>query len=828
MKNIELLAPAGSWEALKAAVQNGADAVYLGGKLFSARQYANNFDEKELMEAVRYCHIRDVKVFVTINTLLSNHEMEKLSPYISFLYNIGVDAVIVQDIGAAKMIRKFFPNLPIHASTQMTVHNLEGAKFLEEMGIQRVVLAREMEKEEILSISKNTDIDIEVFIHGALCVSYSGQCMMSSMIGGRSGNRGRCAQPCRMPYDLVEFESKKEIKHSFGKYLLSPRDLNTIQDLNEIIRIGVDSLKIEGRMKRPEYVAVVTNAYRRMLDACFSKSVRNPFDENMLKDLEQIFNRGFTRGYLFGEQGREWMSFSKPSNRGRKIGSVLDYDKRKQLVQIRLEDILSKGDGIEIELEKGQTHGGTVDNIWLQRKKVDHAYKGDSVEVFFKFPVKKDAPVYKTSDVQLLHRVRSSYDKENKKIPIYGQFHGKLGSEIELLLWDDRGNFVREIGDFIPVEAVQAPISKERIQEQLEKMGNTPYRLEALDIQWEEGLLVPIGKLNQLRRNAIKQLDEMRSKFYDRKLVDIQDIEKEISKWLKEKKKRENQENKKVQLRVKVQNMQQLRAALKFPVDRIYYADIPSLQEAWELASHHKIELFPSVPRIMEDEQIAFVEKQIKDWKNMRGILVADLGMVNLLRRYPSFIMITDFSLNEFNNVAVELLHEMGAEEVTLSPELTLKQMEEIIQNASIPCEAIIHGHLPLMIMKYCPISTILDSNHLEKSCSMCKNKKFGLKDRKGMIFPLLMDPNCKVEVLNARKLCMIEYIDALIQSNITNLRIQFTIEDEEEIAHTLRAYIEAVECALGRKRTPSEKGPFIERIKKEGFTKGHFFRGVE
>ena len=243
------------------------------------------------------------------------------------------------------------------------------------------------------------------------------------------------------------------------------------------------------------------------------------------------------------------------------------------------------------------------------------------------------------------------------------------------------------------MEAVQAPISKERIQEQLEKMGNTPYRLEALDIQWEEGLLVPIGKLNQLRRNAIKQLDEMRSKFYDRKLVDIQDNEKEISKWLKEKKKRENQENKKV---ASCKGTKYAAcAALKFPVDRIYYADIPSLQEAWELASHHKIELFPSVPRIMEDEQIAFVEKQIKDWKNMRGILVADLGMVNLLRRYPSFIMITDFSLNEFNNVAVELLHEMGAEEVTLSPELTLKQMEEIIQNASIPCEAIIHGHLP-------------------------------------------------------------------------------------------------------------------------------------
>ncbi|HHY90103.1 MAG TPA: U32 family peptidase, partial [Clostridiales bacterium] len=730
--------------------------------------------------------------------------------------------------GAAKLIRKFFPDFPVHASTQMTIHNLEGAKFLEEMGIRRVVLAREMEKEEILNVSKNTEIDIEVFVHGALCVSYSGQCLMSSMIGGRSGNRGRCAQPCRMPYDLVDLESKGEVKHSFGKYLLSPRDLNTIQDLDEIVRIGVDSLKIEGRMKRPEYVAIVTNAYRKMLDASFSKSDQNPLDENMLKDLEQIFNRGFTRGYLFGAQGKEWISFSKPSNRGRKIGNALNYDKRKQLVQIQLEDMLSKGDGIEVELERGGTHGGTVDTIRLQGKKVDHAYQGDIVEVFSPFAVKKGTPVYKTSDAQLLQRACASYEKENKKIPIYGQFFGELGREIELLLWDDRGNFVKEIGDFVPVEAVQAPISKERVREQLEKTGNTPYRLEALDIQWEEGLLVPIGKLNQLRRNAIQQLDEARSKFYNRKPVNIQEIEKEISTWLRGRGKRETQENPRVQLRVKVQNMQQLRAALQFPVDRIYYADISTLQEAWELANRHKIELFPSISRIMRDEQIAFVEKQLKDWETMRGILVADLGMVNLLRRYPSFIMITDFNLNGFNNVAVELLREVGAGEVTLSPELTLKQMEEIIQNASVPCEVIIHGHLPLMIMKYCPISTILNSNPHEKSCSFCKKKRFGLKDRKGMVFPLLPDSHCNVEVLNAQKLCMIEHIDALIQSNITNLRIQFTIEDGEEVSRTLRAYMEAVECIFKREKAYSEMGPFIEGIKKEGFTKGHFFRGVE
>ena len=343
---IELLAPAGSREALTAAVESGADAVYLAGNMFGARAYADNFDEEGLREAIAFAHSRDVRVHVTVNTIVRDEEMAALSRYLRFLYEAGADAALVQDLGVYRLARQAAPDLPLHASTQMTVHNLEGVLLLQEMGFERVVLSRELSLEDIRYIMAHCQVEIETFVHGALCVCYSGQCLMSSMIGGRSGNRGRCAQPCRLPYTLVDETGADVLGKDAGQFLLSPKDLKTIELLPELLESGIASLKIEGRMKRPEYVAVVVDAYRRAIDAVEAGRGLPRVAEDE-KALAQIFNRDFTTAYLKGRPGRTMMSDSRPNNRGLLVGRVLENDRTAGRVKLKLSGDLSEGDQLD-------------------------------------------------------------------------------------------------------------------------------------------------------------------------------------------------------------------------------------------------------------------------------------------------------------------------------------------------------------------------------------------------------------------------------------------------------------------------------------------------
>ncbi|MBR5910021.1 MAG: U32 family peptidase, partial [Schwartzia sp.] len=338
---VELLAPAGSREALAAAVENGADAVYLAGNRFGARAYAENFDEEALREAIRYAHLRGVAVHVTVKTAVDDTELSGLADYLRFLEEAGADAVLVQDLGVARLVREVAPGLPLHASTQMTVHNIAGVRAWEEFGFSRVVLSREMSLAEIREICAKSDAEIEVFAHGALCVCYSGQCLMSSMIGGRSGNRGRCAQPCRLPYELVDENGEEATGGAAGKYLLSPRDLKTVELLPELMEAGVASLKLEGRMKRPEYVAVVTSAYRGAIDRALAGKADVAAEREENRRLAQIFNRDFTTAYLLQNPGREMMSDKRPDNRGLLVGRVVSYDAAEKRVRVKLAETLS-------------------------------------------------------------------------------------------------------------------------------------------------------------------------------------------------------------------------------------------------------------------------------------------------------------------------------------------------------------------------------------------------------------------------------------------------------------------------------------------------------
>ncbi len=349
---VELLAPAGSKEALTAAVEAGANAVYLAGSQFGARAYASNFDADGLREAVRYAHLRGTAIHVTVNTIVDEEELPALAEYLRFLYEIGADAVLVQDLGVAKLAGELVPALPLHASTQMTVHNLEGVRALEELGFSRVVLSRELSLKEIRYICAHAKAEIETFMHGALCVCYSGQCLMSSLIGGRSGNRGRCAQPCRLPYALVDEGGRNLLDGKAGEYLLSPRDMNTIDVLPELISAGVRSLKIEGRMKRPEYVATVVDTYRQAIDR-YERHGSYRVTEEQHRRLAQIFNRDFTTAYLEGTPGKDMMSDRRPNNRGLLIGRVTAYDREKKRVTVRLSEELSIGDQVDFWVKVG-------------------------------------------------------------------------------------------------------------------------------------------------------------------------------------------------------------------------------------------------------------------------------------------------------------------------------------------------------------------------------------------------------------------------------------------------------------------------------------------
>ncbi|MGN1049936.1 MAG: peptidase U32 family protein, partial [Selenomonadaceae bacterium] len=373
---VELLAPAGSREALLAAIEAGANAVYLAGTMFGARAYADNFDEEGLREAIRLAHLRNVLINVTVNTIVDDQELPKLKEYLKFLYDAGADAVLVQDMGVARVAHEVAPGLPLHASTQMTVHNLDGVRALEKLGFSRVVLSRELSLEAIRHICANAKAEIEVFVHGALCVCYSGQCLMSSIIGGRSGNRGRCAQPCRLPYALIDEKGNDLLGDAAGRYLLSPRDINAIELLPQLIDAGVASLKIEGRMKRPEYVAIVVDSYRRAIDSYYAG--RFEVEAKTSSRLAQIFNRDFTTAFMEKKQGRNMMSDKRPNNRGLMLGRVLFFDKESHRAILKLSAPLAEGDQVDFWVKVGGRVTANVKDMKLVMLPADSGKKGKS------------------------------------------------------------------------------------------------------------------------------------------------------------------------------------------------------------------------------------------------------------------------------------------------------------------------------------------------------------------------------------------------------------------------------------------------------------------
>ncbi len=648
MNKIELLAPAGNMECLKAAINAGADAIYVGTKLFSARALSQNFTNEEIIEAIKYCHLYGVKIYATLNTLIYENEVNNFIKHVEFLYKNNIDAIIIQDIGMMDLIRKVFPKLEIHASTQMHIHNLEGVKLLEELGIKRVVLARETSIDLIKKIKENSNIDLEVFIHGALCISYSGCCLMSSLIGKRSGNQGLCAQCCRQKYGVST--NNKLIEDN---YYLSTKDLNTVNYIKELIESGVTSLKIEGRMKRKEYVYQVTQLYRKLIDHYYQNK-KMMITNNDILDLKKVYNREFTKGFIFNEDNNNYINKYRPNHMGVEVGKIININSN--YIDIKLNGKLDINDGIRI-LSKPNDIGFIVTKF--------KTIKNNIIRIYKKLNVKVGDKVVKTTDFKQIKEINININ-ETKKIPVKG-YLCKDKSNIIFKIEDNLNNIVK-ISTKNYEMATNNGTDVKRIELQLKKTGNTIFEFKNLKIDLPEKIYIKIAELNNLRRKAIDKLilkrqyniPYIKEKYY----INIPNFPVERKKGVL------------INLKQKYQ---------KYKNFDYYYVEDTSLYNF----INNNVSL--RLPRVIEN------------FKNIdKPVLVNDLGSI-----YKYQNVCTDFSLNVVNSYSVALLHSLNVKKVCLSYELNDNQIKDIIDayhsryNKHPNLEIIIKSTPEVMISKF-------------------------------------------------------------------------------------------------------------------------------
>ena len=791
---IELLSPAGDFECLKAAVQNGADAVYFGASSFSARAFASNFDDDVLEKAITYAKLRGVKTNLALNTLIKNDEMSEAIEIAQKAYSYGIDAIIVQDLGLARYLIKHFPNLAIHASTQLSVHNLDGVLKLQEMGFSRVVLSRELSLQEIEHICKNSKVEIEVFVHGALCISYSGQCLFSSMIGGRSGNRGQCAQPCRLPYELISSNtditssklksSKDSSHHTIDKgYLLSPRDLCGLDYLPELIKAGVSCLKIEGRMKTPEYVATVTRIYRKYLDIALNSKFDKLTDISTDKhDLLQVFNRGgFSNGHLPSSPNKDLIFKEKSNNMGIFLGRVSNFNPNKGHITFTTADTLAVGDKIGIENKKHETSLYTISELMINNKNTPKVLSDNKVKIGrMKGDISVGYKIYKISDKRLTSSALETINKENRKVNLNCKLTVKRDLPIELTVFDNFGITVNVTSNIAPEPALNSPISKDRLIAQITKTNNTPFQFENIEIDLDDGLFIKgISCINELRRNALSQYKEKLISSFRRNIDNVNFKynyssinpstfkHKKVSVLLNLINKSFNYTN--------LQNVDNIYIPFKFFVLKDYAPIIQKISK--------KFNTYIYMPTIIRNNYTTLIKNNlpnILNIYNIKGFVLSNIGNFELLKQYKGkYDFICNYTFNIFNNLTI---NELTCDIVTLSPELNDTDLTNILSfdqdTTSMPQkELIVYGKIPLMNSNYCLLGK---TNKCYPSCTnQCNSSnKFYLKDRLGFLFRVIPDNIETVTTIYNNRITSIPY------KNISVDSVRFDVLDEtiEEI----------------------------------------------
>ena len=807
---MELLAPAGTMENFMAALESGADAIYLGGKVFNARAHAANFGIDELREAVRLAHILDVSVYVTVNILIGDTELGELENYLKDLDSIGVDAIIVQDLAVAEIAKRVAPNIHLHGSTQMTAATLDAVRFYESLGFTRVVLARELSLKEIQHICKHCKAEIEVFVHGALCVCYSGQCLMSSFIGGRSGNRGACAQPCRLPYELLDSKGESVLpKHE--AYLLSPKDLNYSEHMNELVAAGVTSFKVEGRMKKVSYVRQVIGTYREILDEA-------SIHENQRKALASGFNRGFSTAYLEDTVGRQMMTVVAPNHQGKPIGE--SYTKKGE-VYLSLTEPIEQGSLVKILQSNGSVTYYTVDDEWTCVS--DTLYKGRPAEGLAVGQLYL-ASTPKNTKSRGLQEFTRKYDMS---VYLSVGSNGETNyTELTAIL--DSGLSVTVTNEYVPAIANKVPTSLEKVTEQLGRLGNTLFRLSYVDIP-DGPYMWPASVLNALRRDAVTALETALITHHVESWQALQvtgDVDYDF------KAQHELSYDTCPMISARVDEIEGVKAAISGGAQKIVFGGdrlsrtpyaLSIYDEVARLCAQSDVICTFATPRVVKDDEVEAykhtLEAIVQAHPDSISIHVPQALLWLRELGYTGAIE-ADTGLNIFNTPTLHFWEQLHISCVNPSQELTLKQITELAKHSHVPIETMIHGYTEMMISEYCAIASFVGTGS-KVNCPMpCVKESYSLKDRKGEIFPIRTDPYCRMHIMNSHEMDMRAYVPMLLQKGISILRIDGRHMKPNYVQDIVSQY---VSIANGTIDAPPKKVD----SQGESITRGHYFRGI-
>jgi U32 family peptidase len=798
----ELLAPAGDWDCAKAAVENGADAIYFGLDRFNARMRAQNFTETDLPKLMAFLHRRGVKGYVTLNTLIFPNELAEAEQYLRTMIAAGVDAVIVQDLGICRLIRHLSPDFPIHASTQMTITSAAGVALAQRLGCQLVVLARECSLKEIEQIqrqldSQNIAMPLEVFVHGALCVAYSGQCLTSESLGGRSANRGECAQACRMTYDLIV--DGQPVDLGDRSYLLSPQDLSGLEVLPELVKTGVACLKIEGRLKSPEYVANVTQVYRQAIDRAMDSLQSNlsSRDQSVYQaqpgeryNLEMAFSRGIYTGWFKGIDNQELVHARFGKKRGVCLGEVLRIGKDHVILklEVKLEAPVKPGDGVVFEHGQPQAkeEGGRIYSVELQGRTARLKFGHRDLDLR---RIRVGDRVWKTSDPELDRQLRQSYagDQLQFQRPLDLEVYGTVDRPMTVIGRDRLGHIAQVESVMSLVIAHSKPLTTELLQAQLGRLGNTPFHLGELTNELQGELLLPMSELNRLRREIVTQLETQRSqpKRWQLQQTSLTDLlpkpdtdELPLTSLPTE-------------LIVLVRSLEQLQAAIQANVTTLYceLEDPRSYRQAVELVKPHSDKrLYVAPPRITKPGE-TWILQQVKA-ANPDGYLVRNADQLQFFADQPC---VGDFSLNIANPLTALYFSQFGLERLTASYDLNNQQLEALLQSVSdycAPLEITIHQHMPMFHMEHCVFCAFLSTGTDYTNCGRpCEQHQVKLRDRIGTEHLLRADVGCRNTVFNGVAQTGAEYMQRLRGLGACYFRIEFVNEPPAQVIHTIEAY---------------------------------------
>jgi U32 family peptidase len=802
--DIELLAPAGDWDCLRAAVANGADAVFFGVEKFNARARAHNFKMDELPDIMSFLHLYGVKGFLTFNILVFEEELEDAKQLIEACIDAGVDAVIVQDLGLVRMIRELSPDFPIHGSTQMTITSPEAVEFTKPFEIERVVLGRENNLKQIKQIGDQAKLPMEVFVHGALCVSYSGQCLTSEMWGGRSANRGECAQACRLPYDLMVDGVQKPMGDV--AYLLSPKDLAALELVPELIEAGVTSFKIEGRLKSPEYVANVVSKYRAAIDRYFDGKDAKPTKEE-LRELEQSFSRGFTHGFLKGTNNKQLVEGTYPKSRGVFLGRVKQV--LRDGVVCELEAPLKRGDGIVFDAgdPTKKEEGGRVYDLRRKGVKLEGEAEGGAIEIV---PGRNDVNlgrvhvgdrIWKTNDPHLDKRLRQTYetDKPYRVFPVRVKVTGTAGQPLKSVWTDvEAGHTVVIESELALAPAEKRPMDAALFEEQFGRLGGTVFALESVDVHLNGDLIVPMRELNAMRRRAAEELESARRRpraYVKRSLGAYDDAAAAGASVLP------SGGTTRSGLTALCRSLEQVQAACERDVELIYadFEFIKQFPAAVEAARAAGKRIALATPRIHMPGETGY----FKNILNLApdAVLVRNTGAVYWFLRHfaenpeARRELIGDFSLNIANHKAAALFTDAGLDRVTPSYDLNIQQMVDLLRRTDTSrLEIVIHQHLPMFHTEHCVYCTFMSPGTDYTNCGRpCEEHRVSLQDRVGFSHPVRVDEGCRNTVYNAIDQSGAEYLAHFMELGVSRYRVEFLEETPDKVHEVLGLYERAL-----------------------------------